>query len=325
MQELVYVKCMVYMFVMHEVNLNGLDLNLLPPLEALLRRKNVTLAAADAGMSQPAMSRALGRLRTIFDDPLLARGAKGLVLTPKALEISFALRPALEQVKQVFHAPDFDPKTSQRTIRFASSDVHNTLIFPTLLRNLSDRAPGLDISCEPYGSDLLSRMAAGDIDFAFALDTSPLPTGAQSLYLAQDELALVMRRNHPLATHDWTLSDYGKVPHILIRLLNDGVNDLDALLAVHGIQRRTLWSTPHFLAALAAVSTTDAVTTLSRAFAGRFADQFDLVLRRPPIDNPSLGIVLVMAQARGHDPLMAWVANQVKLAATEVYAVASSR
>jgi DNA-binding transcriptional LysR family regulator len=316
---------MVYMFVMHEVNLNGLDLNLLPPLEALLRRKNVTLAAADAGMSQPAMSRALGRLRTIFDDPLLARGAKGLVLTPKALEISFALRPALEQVKQVFHAPDFDPKTSQRTIRFASSDVHNTLIFPTLLRNLSDRAPGLDISCEPYGSDLLSRMAAGDIDFAFALDTSPLPTGAQSLYLAQDELALVMRRNHPLATHDWTLSDYGKVPHILIRLLNDGVNDLDALLAVHGIQRRTLWSTPHFLAALAAVSTTDAVTTLSRAFAGRFADQFDLVLRRPPIDNPSLGIVLVMAQARGHDPLMAWVANQVKLAATEVYAVASSR
>jgi len=324
-QELVCVKCMVYMFVMHEVNLNGLDLNLLPPLEALLRRKNVTLAAADAGMSQPAMSRALGRLRTIFDDPLLARGAKGLVLTPKALEISFALRPALEQVKQVFHAPDFDPKTSQRTIRFASSDVHNTLIFPTLLRNLSDRAPGLDISCEPYGSDLLSRMAAGDIDFAFALDTSPLPTGAQSLYLAQDELALVMRRNHPLATHDWTLSDYGKVPHILIRLLNDGVNDLDALLAVHGIQRRTLWSTPHFLAALAAVSTTDAVTTLSRAFAGRFADQFDLVLRRPPIDNPSLGIVLVMAQARGHDPLMAWVANQVKLAATEVYAVASSR
>lgn len=316
---------MVYMFIMHEVNLNGLDLNLLPPLEALLRRKNVTLAAADAGMSQPAMSRALGRLRTIFDDPLLARGAKGLVLTPKALEISFALRPALEQVKQVFHAPDFDPKTSQRTIRFASSDVHNTLIFPTLLRNLSDRAPGLDISCEPYGSDLISRMAAGDIDFAFALDTSPLPTGAQSLYLAQDELALVMRRNHPLATHDWTLSDYGKVPHILIRLLNDGVNDLDALLAVQGIQRRTLWSTPHFLAALAAVSTTDAVTTLSHAFAARFADQFDLILHRPPIDNPSLGIVLVMAQAPGHDPLMAWVANQVKLAATEVYAVASSR
>ncbi|MFN8732303.1 MAG: LysR family transcriptional regulator, partial [Hyphomonadaceae bacterium] len=198
---------MVYMFAMREVNLNGLDLNLLPPLEALLRRKNVTLAAADAGMSQPAMSRALGRLRTIFDDPILARGAKGLVLTPKALEISFALRPALEQLKQVFHAPDFDPKTSQRTIRFASSDVHNTLIFPTLLRNLSDRAPGLDIGCEPYGPDLVSRMAGGDIDFAFALDTSPLPTGAQSLYLAQDELALVMRRNHPLATHDWTLSD----------------------------------------------------------------------------------------------------------------------
>jgi DNA-binding transcriptional LysR family regulator len=316
---------MVYIFIMHEVNLNGLDLNLLPPLEALLRRRNVTLAAADTGMSQPAMSRALGRLRTIFDDPLLLRGAKGLVLTPKALEISITLRPALEQLKLVFHAPDFDPKTAQRTIRFASSDLHNTLIFPTLLRNLSDHAPGLDISCEPYGPDLISRMAGGDIDFAFALETSPLPTGAQSLYLAQDELALVMRRNHPLATHDWTLSDYGEVPHILIRLLNDGVNDLDALLAVQGIKRRTLWSTPHFLAALAAVSATDAVTTLSRAFATRFADQFDLILHRPPIDNPSLGIVLVMAKARDHDPLMAWVADQVKRAAIEVYAVSGRR
>jgi DNA-binding transcriptional LysR family regulator len=163
-------------------------------------------------------------------------------------------------------------------------------------------------------------MASGDLDFAFALDNSPLPTGVKSVYLAQDELALVMRRNHPLAERDWTLSDYATVPHILIKLLNDGVNDLDARLAVHGIQRRTLWSTPHFLDALAAASATDAVTTLSRAFAARFANQFDLILHRPPLDSPSFGIVLVMTQARGLDPLMAWVAEQVKLAATEVYA-----
>jgi DNA-binding transcriptional LysR family regulator len=311
---------MFYISIMHEVNLNGLDLNLLPPLEALLRRKNVTFAAADAGMSQPAMSRALGRLRAIFDDPLLVRGARGLALTPKALDLAVALRPALERVKEVFRAPNFDPKTAQRTIRFASSDVHNTLIFPTLLRNLADRAPGLDLSCEPYGPDLRERMASGDLDFAFALDNSPLPTGVKSVYLAQDELALVMRRNHPLAERDWTLSDYATVPHILIKLLNDGVNDLDARLAVHGIQRRTLWSTPHFLDALAAASATDAVTTLSRAFAARFANQFDLILHRPPLDSPSFGIVLVMTQARGLDPLMAWVAEQVKLAATEVYA-----
>ena len=182
-----------------------------------------------------------------------------------------------------------------------------------------DQLAALEVDSRKVGTQ------GGDIDFAFALETSPLPTGAQSLYLAQDELALVMRRNHPLATHDWTLSDYGEVPHILIRLLNDGVNDLDALLAVQGIKRRTLWSTPHFLAALAAVSATDAVTTLSRAFATRFADQFDLILHRPPIDNPSLGIVLVMAKARDHDPLMAWVADQVKRAAIEVYAVSGRR
>ena len=310
---------MVYMKTMHKVNLNGLDLNLLPPLEALLRRKNVTLAARDAGMSQPAMSRALGRLRAIFEDPLLVRGAKGLVLTPKALDLAISLRPALEQLRDVFQRPDFDPATAQRTIRFASSDVNNTLIFPKLLQNLAQEAPGIDLSCEPYGPDLLARMASGDLDFAFALDSSPLPTGAKSLYLAQDELALVMRRTHPLAQHDWSLADYGRVPHILIRILNDGVTDLEAVLALHGIQRRILWSTSHFLAALAAVSATDAVTTVSRAFASRFADQFDLILRDPPLENRSLGIVLVMSQTSGLDPLLSWVAEQVKRAAMEVY------
>lgn len=304
---------------MHQVNLNGLDLNLLPPLEALLRHRSVTLAALDAGMSQPAMSRALGRLRLIFDDPLLVRGGKGLVLTPKAMEIVASLRPALDRLKDVFQAPSFDPKTARRTIRFASSDIHNTLLFPTFLRNLAEQAPGLEVVCEPYGSDLIARMTSGDLDFAFALDTSPLPAGAKSIHLGHDELALVMGRHHPMAGQTWSLQDYAKVPHILIRLLNDGVNDLDAILALHGVQRRVLWSTPHFLSALAAVSATDAVTTVSRAFSARFAHQFDLILHRPPFDNRSLGTVLVMSEARSHDPLLAWVADEVRRAAQDIY------
>jgi DNA-binding transcriptional LysR family regulator len=94
---------------MREVNLHGVDLNLLPALEALLRRRNVSQAAVDASLSQPAMSRALARLRLLFDDPLLVRIAGGFVLSPKAEGLLLRVQAALQDVTSVFAEPAFDP------------------------------------------------------------------------------------------------------------------------------------------------------------------------------------------------------------------------
>lgn len=316
---------MIYIFIMHQTNLNGLDLNLLPPLEALLRLRNVTLAAREAGMSQPAMSRALGRLRHVFKDPLLVRGRKGLMLTPRAIEVAAILGPTLQRVQHVFADPQFDPAKAQRQIRIAASDVHNALILPHLIALLVREAPGLDIVCEPYGPNLVEQMFAGTLDFAFALDSTPLPTGAHSVPLARDELTLVMRHDHPLAGHDWTVQDYGRVPHVLIGLLNDGVSEMDAWLAAEGVSRTSIWSSPHFLAALATVAQTDAVTTVSRAFASRFGPGLGLILKRPPFAHIDFGIVLVGSQAQARDPLMLWLANKMRQAAQLAYGVETGR
>src|SRR5437588_9794867 len=102
---------------MREVNLSGLDLNLLPALEALLRRLHVTRAAEEVGLSQPAMSRALSRLRAIFDDPLLIRSGGRLAPTPFALTLSPRLAGAMGELRGLFRASAFDPMTLRRTFR----------------------------------------------------------------------------------------------------------------------------------------------------------------------------------------------------------------
>ena len=297
---------------MREVNLSGLDLNLLPALEALLRRRNVTQAAGDVGLSQPAMSRALARLRDVLGDPLLVRGARGLILTPRAEALLPAIIVALSEVKTLFQSPVFDPATAERTIRFASSDAQTILIAPKLAALLKAQAPGLDVRFEPYGRDVVERVADGRLDFVFALSSTPLPPGAVSFKVMEDRLALVMRRGHPLSNQAWQLADYGRVDHIGISLQDDGISELDARLAAHGITRRVSLTTPHFTAALAAVGMSDAVTTLSRAFAAHFADHFDLEYRDPPFNDITFEMVLVTSAMRSRDPLLTWLAKKVR-------------
>lgn len=306
--------------IMREVNLAGLDLNLLPPLEALLRRRNVTHAAADVGLSQPAMSRALSRLRDVLGDPLLVRAGGSLVLTPRAQTLAAQIAPALERIKGVFREEAFDPRAAQRAIRIAGADTHAILIAPGILKRFAAEAPGLDLRIEPYGRDIVGRMESGALDFAFALTSTQLPPGARSERCGEDRLALVMRRGHPAAKKRWTVADYARVEHAAVAIFGDGQSDLDALLAAEGVRRRIAFTSPHFIATLAAVGASDCVTTLSRAFAARFADTFDLVLKEPPFATAALEQTLVWSDLYDSDPLLRWARGIIRDAATEAFA-----
>jgi DNA-binding transcriptional LysR family regulator len=310
---------------MRDVNISGLDLNLLPPLEALLRRRNVTHAASEVGLSQPAMSRALARLRALFGDPLLIRSAKGFALTPRGQALLPIVTAALANLKTVFRAPDFDPATAKRTIRFAASDVQTVLIAPGLQALFRSEAPGVDLRFEAYGRDVVDRIEDGRLDFAFALDSTPLPPAAVSFPIVKDRLALVTRRGHPLSHRDWTLRDYGRVDHVGVILTDDGLSDLDARLAAEGITRRMVLMTPHFIAALAAVGETDAITTISRSFARHFADRFGLEIRNPPFDDADMTTVLVTSSVRMHDPLLMWAVKHVRTVAEATYSQGLNR
>ncbi len=298
---------------MREVNISAIDLNLLPALEALLKRRNVSHAAHDVGLSQPAMSRALARLREVLGDPLLVRATGGgYALSPRAEALSTQLITTLDHVKAVFRDPGFDPAITKRTIRIAGIDIHTILLAPALMARLAVEAPGIDIRFESYGPDLVERVETGRLDLAFAQSNTPLPPGARSEPFARDRLALVLRKGHPMAKRKWTVEDYGRVNHVGISIFGDAGSDLDAQLARVGVKRRMALITPHFMAALSTVSQTDMATTLSWAFARRFADTYGLILKEPPLPNTELDLTFVWSQVRAADPVLAWVREVIR-------------
>lgn len=297
---------------MRDVHLPAIDLNLLPALEALLKRRNVSHAAHDVGLSQPAMSRALARLRDVLGDPLLVRApGGGYALSPRAEELSTQLSNTLDHVKAVFRDPGFDPATTERTIRIAGIDIHTILLAPALMARLAVEAPGIDIRFESYGPDLVERIETGRLDLAFAQSNTPLPPGARSEPFACDRLTLVLRKGHPMAKRKWTVEDYGRVDHVGISIFGDAGSDLDAQLSRVGVRRRMALVTPHFMAALSTVSQTDMATTLSHAFASRFADTFGLILKEPPLPNTELDLTFVWSHVRAADPVLTWVRNVI--------------
>lgn len=314
---------------MRDVNISAIDLNLLPALEALLKRRNVSHAAKDVGLSQPAMSRALARLREVLGDPLLVRTpGGGYALSPRGEALSAQLITTLDHVKAVFRDPGFDPASTQRTVRIAGLDTHTLLLAPALMARLAKEAPGIDIRFENYSPNIIERSESGELDLVFATSTVALPPGARSETYAQDKLALVLRKGHPMAKRKWTPEDYGKVDHVGISIFGDAGSDLDAQLAKFGVKRRMALVTPHFIAALAAVSQTDMATTQSHTFASRFADTFGLILKEPPVPNTRLDLTIVWSHVRAADPVLAWlrkVIGDVAKATMDIGSVRVSR
>jgi DNA-binding transcriptional LysR family regulator len=305
---------------MRDVNLAAVDLNLLPPLEALLRRRNVTRAAADAGLSQPAMSRALGRLRDLLGDPLLVRQGGGFVLTPFAEGLVPQLATALEEVQGLFSRPAFDPRAETRTIRLVASDIHTVLLVPLLMARLAVEAPGLSLRIEAYSPDLPMRMLRGEVDLTFAVTGAHLPPGAVSAPIGRDRLVLAMRRGHPGSGGGLTLADYARLGHVGVSLFGDSQSMIDSALAAEGLERRIALTTPSFVAALAAVAAADSVTAVSRALAARFVDLFDLAMVPPPFPGADYEMTLVWANHRGGDALLAWLRDRIAEVAGEVFA-----
>lgn len=299
---------------MHEKHLRAIDLNLLPVLDALLRHRNATRAGEEVGLTQPAMSRALGRLRHLLDDPLLVRGIKGPVLSPRADAIRAPLAALLGEMRALLVDPPFNPAAERRTLRIAMTDAQASLILAPLVRHVTAAAPGVVIEWVPIGPGLPERMAAGEIDLTFALDTTPLPRGAASEPLLEDAVAVVVRRDHPCG-NVWTAADYATYPSVVISLIGDASSDIDTALAAVGVERSIAAIVPTFRAAVEIVAATDAVTTISRAYAASVIATLPLTLLAAPLANSRLGVTMVWAAYRSSDPVLIWLRGALRAVA----------
>jgi DNA-binding transcriptional LysR family regulator len=257
--------------------LRALDFRLLLAFEALLAERHVSRAAAAVGLSQPAMSHTLAKLRQQFHDPLLVRTSSGFEPTPKALELIEPVREAIRQVGRLFsEGTRFDPATSAESLSIRMGDMNEVLFLPSLLHRLEREAPGMTLTVHHLPpSETVRALEASAIDFAVSVIKHS--KSVHSLELAKDRMVCVMRRGHPAAGKRLTVPAFLALRHLRIVQSAGDMRFVEEALLKNGLQRRVAATTPHWLAASYLVETTDLVTALSESMVrrlnvdGRFA------------------------------------------------------
>src|SRR5256885_13348861 len=207
-------------------HLEGVDLNLLPPLAALLEERHVTGAAERSGLSQPAMSRALARLRQLLGDQLLVRDASGYVLTPRAERIQRQLAGVMPRLETLFADEVFDPATAEEHYRIAATDYPLLLFLHQVAREVNRLSPHSALRIESPRDSVFDDLLHGRVDLSFYVAAPPAAFRHELLF--EDICVCVMSADHPLAKRKrLTLDEYVRCSHLVIDII-DGEQPLIA-------------------------------------------------------------------------------------------------
>lgn len=224
-------------------NYDHVDLNLLPALVALLEEKHVSKAAARAQLSQPAMSRALQRLRTVFDDELLVRTPSGYQLTPRAERAKRELAATVPQLNRLLVEDAFDAAESSESFRLAGTDYAATVFGTTLVDGLLRQAPRIHVTWENGYRDAFAAIEEGTVDLAFRALRAPAGLSSESLF--EDRYVCVVAESHPLAREvRLSLSAFLSADHVDIAILDDNEPGIDRRLAAQNARRVIRASVP---------------------------------------------------------------------------------
>lgn len=306
---------MVDMLVTH---LEGVDLNLLPPLAALLEERQVTRAAKQSGLSQPAMSRTLARLRQLLDDQLLIRDRSGYVLTPRAERIQRQLAGLMPQLKTLFAAEVFDPATAPEHYRLAATDYALLLFLHQVAREVNNLAPQSTLRIESARDTVFDDLQHGRLDLSFYVAAPPKALRQQLLF--DDICVCVMAADHPLAKRKrLTLDEYLRSAHLVIDII-DGEQPLIAhRLRELGAARRAALTLPLMVEAPAALPDTNLVATLNKRLVDRYTDDPTLAVVAAPVELEPFDYSMVWHPRLDHDPAQQWLRHTIRsIAATAV-------
>lgn len=306
--------------IMSKVNLRGLDLNLLPILDVLLRLRHVSQAAEELEMSQSAVSRALARLRQALKDPLLVRTAQGYDLSHRATDIQLELGRLLQQLNQLVQPQSFDPATDERLIRLTGLDLELAIYFPKLVKQLRRLAPGLRLETVRQEGDGFAMLDRDEVQFSLSgLQPARAQTSLHRRVIDQMPLLCVMAEEHPLADQPLTPENYAQASHGLVSITGRGVGRMDEVLADRGLQRKVMLRLASFMSVADFCEETDLIFTLPQRLAERVAYKRRLSLKPlPQVLQPEPVSFYLYWHSRYHqDPGMQWVRGQLFQALNE--------
>jgi DNA-binding transcriptional LysR family regulator len=287
-------------------DLRNLDLNLLKALDVLLDECNVTRAAARLGVTQPAMSGMLTRLRDAFDDPLFVRAQRGMVPTRRALAIARPLGQVLEEIGGLLQAPSFDPSTARMNFTIAATDYALRAVALPFLAKLKPRAPHVKVALVGVDDVLVqTQLERAEIDIALVTpDTAPGDLHARALF--KEHYVCAVRADHPAAVgRRLTLKKFCALDHMLVSYTGGSFRGItDEVLDALGRQRNVTVSVKSFLVVPDLLRASDMVATVpSRLVAGVEG----LVVLAPPIDIPGFTKSAVWHDRTHRDPAHRWL------------------
>jgi DNA-binding transcriptional LysR family regulator len=297
----------IVIWIITMANIASVNLNLLVAFDALVQERSVTRAAARIGVTQSAVSNALAQLRGIFDDPLFLRGSRGVTPTPRALELSGAVRQGLALLEGALAPAAFDPASSTRGFVLAASDHVELVLLPPLLQRLASDAPGVRVEVRPWGlHEVPDALARGEIDLMIGF-YGKVPPQHDHAILFEEDYVCIARRGHPRVGKRLTLERWIEAPHVLVSERHGSPGSVDRALAARGLERRVGARVSHFLLVPALVARTDLVAAVGRRVAEAFAPAYPIRIFPPPLPLPRGRVGQVWHQRVESDPGHRWL------------------
>lgn len=283
------------------------DLNLLPVLLVMMEERNVTRAAERLGITQPALSNALNRLRETLNDPLFIRERYGMRPTPKAEQLAQVVGAALSSIdKVILGQQDFDPLHATRLFTLAPNSYVEFIMMPVIVARLRSCAPGIRLRLTPFGNDVTETgVISGNTDMVLGRIVEP-PDNLVVQHLMNEGLACVIRADHPLVGENLSAEQYEQLKHVNVLPPGRMRAGLYQALEQRGLRRQVAVSVTHFLAVPEMIAVTDYCATLPRLICQHLSRDQRLRIVPAPVDLGTFPVEMGWHARYRDDPAHRW-------------------
>jgi DNA-binding transcriptional LysR family regulator len=294
------------------MELHELDLNLLVVFNQLLVERRVSKVADNLGISQPAVSNSLAKLRKLFGDELFLRTPKGMEPTPFADQLAESVSYALGMIHSgVNQRTSFEPSSAKRSFTIGMTDIGEIYFLPSLIERLRQEAPGVALSTvRNTAINLRDELESGKVDLAVGL-LPQLKAGFFQRRLFTQSYVCLMRRGHRLDKRKISLAEYSTAEHLVVVSAGTGHGKVDELLLRSGVERTVRLTVPHYVSVGHILRRSDLLTTVPERLADRLIEPFDLVKVPHPAKLPDVAINVFWHAKYHRSPANRWLRGVV--------------
>jgi DNA-binding transcriptional LysR family regulator len=294
------------------MELHELDLNLLVVFTRLLAERRVSKVADSLGVSQPAVSNSLAKLRRHFGDELFLRTPKGMEPTPFAEQLAESVNDALSMIHSgINQRSSFEPKSAQRAVTIGMTDIGEIYFLPALIERLRREAPGVTLSTvRNTAVNLRDELESGKVDLALGL-LPQLKAGFFQRRLFMQRYVCLMRRGHRLDKRRLSIAEFAGAEHLVVVSAGTGHGKVDELLERSRVRRHVRLTVPHYVGVGHILSSTDLIATVPERLADRLIEPFGLAKVAHPAKLPEIAINLFWHARYHREPANRWLRSVV--------------